>query len=197
MLKQGRNELIGKVDDGNTVVETNENDNTCAFGAGRVLPSDGDLLVSGSERKRSHQHHGVCESNHQPRIPGERQRQSGDVQRDADHGVRRRSRRKQRDVGSSIGAVANTVVDGGDGNDKLIGGYAAGTPSTAARARTRSMAARATTNSAATAATTVSMATAVTIVSMATMATTTSTAAQLRSPDRRGWRRHDARPGRE
>src|SRR3954471_23839930 len=34
-LKAGRYELVGKVDDTNTIAESNENNNTRAFGAGR------------------------------------------------------------------------------------------------------------------------------------------------------------------
>ncbi len=124
-LKQGRYELIGKVDDGNTVVETNENDNTRAFGAGRVLPADGDLLVAGSDND-DRISITAYSKNHQPRylvnVNGGQETFSAtritafDVEPGAGD-----------DTVELIGAVANTFVSGGDGADKLIAGDLAAT----------------------------------------------------------------------
>jgi Ca2+-binding RTX toxin-like protein len=120
-LKQGRYELVGKVDDTGAIAESNETNNTRAFGAGRLLPTNGNLLISGGNgadrilvspgfaRDRSQRYNvtvnGQTESFRASRITAFTIRPAGGD-----------------DVVIITGAVPKVRVDGGDGDDRIAGG---------------------------------------------------------------------------
>jgi Ca2+-binding RTX toxin-like protein len=117
-MAQGRYELIGQVAAASG--ETNLVNNTKAFGAGRVLPKDGNLLVAGTERE---DRISITQyvKNHLPRYSvyvngGEESFSATKISAftlDA---------RRGDDFVILTGAVPKARVDGGDGDDGLVGG---------------------------------------------------------------------------
>jgi Ca2+-binding RTX toxin-like protein len=121
-LAPGRYVLFAKLDSTNTVAEINEDNNTKSFGANRVLPTDGNLVVNGNETADSivvtpstqngAASYDVKVNGYTETVP------ASIVKAFSINGL------GGDDVIAIVGLVPNVRVDAGDGNDKVAGGDA-------------------------------------------------------------------------
>ncbi len=120
-LAAGRYALLAKLDSTSTVTEVSEKNNTAFIGAGRVLPTDGNLVVDGTEVADRMV---VTPTTMPGGAAGYQVTVNGYSESFAAAAIKAFSvnARGGNDVISSVGLVPNFKADGGDGNDKIAGG---------------------------------------------------------------------------
>jgi hypothetical protein len=120
-LAAGRYVLLAKLDSTSTVAELDEKNNTTVVGTGRVLPTDGNLVVEGSELADRIV---VTPAKLPDGASGYQVKVNTYSELFAAAKVTAFSVNGKggNDVISAVGAVPNFKADGGDGNDKIVGG---------------------------------------------------------------------------